>query len=159
MTPDRVRVSGPASLIERLDTLDIVPVSLSDVDGQARVEAGVDTVGMGRVTVDPYFVTLRIPAEESMERVFTGVRVITYPVAGRPVTVFPENVRVTVRGARSRVSAMDADILRAVVPSDALRDLGEIEERRVPIRVEGVPSYVSVVPSVDTVSVRRRIEL
>ncbi len=106
----------------------------------------------------PYIVSVGIQAEESIERVFTGVRVITYPVAGAaPIQVFPENMRVTVRGARSRVSAMDPDILTAVVPSDALRDLGDVEERRVPIRVEGVPSYVSVVPAVDTVSVRRRI--
>ena len=158
LTPNTVRVSGPAGLVENLDTLDIVPVDLSDVDGPARVGTEVDTVGMGPVTVRPYVVTVRIPAEESIERVFTGVRVITYPVAGAvPIQVFPENMRVTVRGARSRVSAMDADILRAVVPSDALRDLGDVEERRVPIRVEGVPSYVSVVPASDTVSVRRRI--
>ena len=118
-----------------------------------------DTVGLGPVTVEPYNVTVRIPAEESIERVFTGVRVITYPVDGtEPIQVFPENVRVTVSGARSRVFAMDPDILRAVVPSDALLDLGRVEERRVPIRVEGIPSYVSVVLAVDTVSVRRRAE-
>ena len=158
LTPNRVGVSGPASLVDELDTLDLVPVFLTDVDRQVTVETVVDTVGIGRASVVPYVVTVEIPAEESIERVFTGVRVITYPVAGAgPISVFPENMRVTVRGARSRVSAMDADILRAVVPSDALRDLGALEERRVPIRVEGVPSYVSVVPAVDTVSVRRRI--
>ena len=158
LTPNRVGVSGPASLVDELDTLDLVPVFLSDVDGQVTVQTVVDTVGIGRVSVVPYVVTVEIPAEESIERVFTGVRVITYPVVGTgPISVFPENMRVTVRGARSRVSAMDADILRAVVPSDALQGLGAVEERRVPIRVEGVPSYVSVVPAVDTVSVRRRI--
>ena len=158
LTPNRVGVSGPASLVDELDTLNLVPVFLSDVDGQVTVQTVVDTVGIGRVSVVPYVITVEIPAEESIERVFTGVRVITYPVAGSgPISVFPENMRVTVRGARSRVSAMDADILRAVVPSDALRDLGAVEERRVPIRVEGVPSYVSVVPGVDTVSARRRI--
>jgi|TARA_B100000809_G_scaffold51325_1_gene46510 YbbR domain-containing protein len=156
LTPDVVQVDGPASLVDRLDSLDIVPVSLSDVDGPARVGTFVDTVGMGPVTVDPYTIALRVPAAESTERVFTGVRVITYLVEGTgPVEVFPENVRVTVTGARSRVSAMDPDILRAVVPSGELLDLGEVEDRRVPIRVEGVPSYVSVVVSVDTVSVRR----
>ena len=160
LTPDRVRVSGPASLVDGLDTLDIVPVFLGDVDGQVTVETLVDTAGIGRVSLVPHVVTVGIQAEESIERVFTGVRVITYPVAGAvPIQVFPENMRVTVRGARSRVSAMDPDILTAVVPSDALRDLGDVEERRVPIRVEGVPSYVSVVPASDTVSVRRRIGL
>ncbi len=160
LTPNLVRVTGPASLVENLDTLDIVPVSLSEVDEQATVETVVDTAGMGRVTVVPYVVMLRIPAEESIERVFAGVPVIADPVVGYgPIEVFPEAVQVTLTGARSRVSAIEADFLRAVVPAYAIRDLTEIEVRRVPIVVEGVPSYVSVVPGVDTVAVRRRIEL
>ena len=160
LTPNLVRVSGPASLVEQLDTLDIVPVALSEADEQATVETVVDTAGMGRVTVIPYAVTLRIPAEESVERVIAGVPVIADPVVGYgPVEVVPESVQVTVRGARSRVSAVEADSLRAVVPFYAIRDLDEAEERRVPIVVEGVPSYVSVVPGEDTVTVRRRIEL
>ena len=160
LTPNLVRVSGPASLVEGLETLDIVPVVLSDVDEQATVETVVDTVGMGRVTVVPYVLTLRIPAEQSIERVFAGVRVIADPLVGTgPIQVLTDAVQVTVRGARSRVSAMDAGILRAVVPSFALRDLGEDEERRVQIVVEGVPSYMSAVPAPDTVTVRRRIEL
>ena len=160
LTPNTVRVSGPASLVENLDTLDIVPVSLSEVEEQATVEAVVDTVGIGRVTVVPYVVTLRIPAEESIERVFAEVSVIADPVLGYgPIEVFPEAVQVTVTGPRSRVSAMEAFFLRAVVPASAIRDLAEVEVRRVPIVVEGVPSYVSVVPGVDTVTVRRRIQL
>ena len=160
LTPNVVRVTGPANLVENLDTLNIVPVALSDVDEQATVETVVDTAGMGRVTVVPYAVTMRIPAEESIERVFAGVQVITDPVLGYgPIEVFPEAVRVTVTGARSRVSAIEVDFLRAVVPAYAISDLGEVEVRRVPIVVEGVPSYVSVVLGVDTVAVRRRIEL
>ena len=121
-----------------------------------RVGTFVDTVGMGPVIGDPYAIALRVPAEESTERVCTGVRVTTYLVQGTgPIQVFPANVRVTVTGARSRVFAMHPDILRAVVPSGELLDLGEIEDRRVQIHVEGVPSDMSVVVSVDTVSVRR----
>ena len=160
VTPNLVRVTGPASLVENLDTLDIVPVALSEVEEQAMVETVLDTVGMGRVTVVPYVVTLRIPAEESIERVFAGVPVIADPVLGLgPIEVFPEAVQVTVTGARSRVSAIEADFLRAVVPAYAISGLAEVEVRQVPIVVEGVPSYVSVVPGVDTVAVRRRIEL
>ncbi len=160
LTPNLVRVSGPASLVEQLDTLDIVPVALSEVDEQTTVETVVDTAGMGRATVVPYVVTLRIPAEESVDRVIAGVLVIADPVVGYgPVEVFPESVQVTVRGARGRVSAVEADSLRAVVPFYAIRDLEEAEVRRVGIVVEGLPSYVSVVSGADTVAVRRRIEL
>ena len=160
LTPNLVRVTGPANLVENLDTLDIVSVALSEVDERATVETVLDTAGMGRVTVVPYVVTLRIPVEESIERAFAGVPVITDPVVGYgPIEVFPEAVQVTVTGARSRVSAIEADSLRAVVPAYAISDLAEVEVRRVPIVVEGIPSYVSVVPGVDTVAVRRRFEL
>ncbi len=160
LTPNLVRVTGPASLVSGFDTLDIVPVALGEVEEQAIFETVVDTAGMGRVTVAPYVVTVRIPAEESIERVFDGVPVTAYPVVGiGPLEVSPRAVQVTVIGARSRVSAIEASLLRAVVPAYAIRDLPEIEVRRVPIVVEGVPSLVSVVPDVDTVAVRRRIGL
>jgi len=160
LTPNLVRVSGPASLVERLDTLDIAPVDLSGVGEQVTLETVVDTAGMGLVTVVPYALTLRVPAEESIERVIEGVPVIVDPVTGSGrFEVSPEAVQITVRGARSRVSGMEAEFLRAVVPSYAIGDLGVVEERRVPVVVEGVPSYVFVVPGADSVAVRRRIQL
>lgn len=158
LTPNVVRVSGPATLVENLDTLDIVPVALGELDEQATVEAVVDTAGMGRVTVAPYVLTLRIPAEESIERVFAGVPVITDRLLGYgPIEVFPESVQITVTGARSRVLAIEPNFLRAVVPAYAIQDLTEVEMRRVPIGVEGVPPFVFVVTGVDTVAVRRRV--
>ncbi len=160
LTPSLVRVNGPARLVENLDTLDIVPVALGELDEQATVETVVDTAGMGRVTVEPYVLTLRIPAEEAIERVFAGVPVITDRLLGYgPIEVFPESVQITVTGARSRVLATEPNFLRAVVPASAIQDLTEVEMRRVPIVVEGVPSYVSVVTGVDTVAVRRRLGL
>jgi hypothetical protein len=135
-------------------------VVLDDVGEQATVETVVDTAGMGRVTVVPYALTLRVPTEESVERVIEGVPVIVDPAIGSGrIEVSPEVVQVTVTGARSRVSGMEAEFLRAVVPSYAIVDLGVVEERRVPIVMRGVPSYVSVVPGPDTVAVRRRIQL
>jgi hypothetical protein len=160
VTPSLVRVSGPASLVEGLDSLDILPVVLSEVRDQTTVETPVDTAGMGRVTVVPNVLTLTIPAEESIERVIEGVPVIVGGVLrSERIEVFPKAVPVTVRGARSNVLGIEAEFLRAVVPSQAIGDLGAFEERRVPIVVEGVPSHVAVVPGANTVSVRRLIEL
>jgi hypothetical protein len=160
LTPNLVRVSGPASLVDQLDTLDVVPVDLSGVEEQATVETVVDTAGMGGMTVIPNVITVRVPAEESIERLITGVRVVADPVFGRGlIEVLPQSIQIRVRGARSRVSAMEAEFLRAVVPSDAMENLGEVERRRVPIAVEGVPSLVTWVPGADSVVVRRWSEL
>ena len=121
LTPNVVRVSGPASLVERLDSLDIVPVALSEIGEPVTMETLLDTAGMDRVTFVPDVLTVRIPAEESIERVLEGVPVIIDRVlGGGRIEVFPDVVQVTVKGARSRVSGMEATFLRAVVPSYAI---------------------------------------
>lgn len=156
LRPSVVRVSGPAGLIERLDTLDIVPVDLAQVDERGVAQTSIDTTGLGRLTIVPGEVTLRIPVEESIERVLAGIPVVADLGPGMgPFEVLPSTVELTVTGARTRVSSLDPGLIRVLVPSYALQGLGESEERRVPIVVEGLPSYVSIKVGVDTVLVRR----
>ena len=162
VTPSAVRVSGPASLVQQLDSLDIVPVDLSEVDERGAVQATVDTTGLARLTVTPSQITVRIPVEESIDRVFASVRVLADTGAdegaGGVLQVLPATIRLTLRGARTQVSNLDPRRLRVVVPSTELIGLGVAEERRVPIVVEGLPSYMSVSAAVDTVVVRRQTE-
>ena len=157
LTPNVVRVSGPASLIGALDTLDIVPVDLNLVDERGRLEAVVDAAGRGPLTIVPRDVTLRIPVEESIDRMFPGVPVVASLGARNQVLeVVPAVVAVTVRGSRTRVSSLDGRLLRAVVPPEALRGIGEGQRRRVPVVVQGLPSYLSLSMAVDSVVVRRQ---
>ena len=163
VTPSAVRVSGPASLVRQLDSLDIVPVDLGQVDERGAVQTTVDTTGLARLTVIPVGITLRIPVEESIDRVLTSVPVLAdigaeFEEAGGTVEILPATVRLTLRGARTQVTNLDPRRLRVVVPSSELLGLGEAEERRVPIVVEGLPSYMSVSSAVDTVVVRRQTE-
>ena len=163
VTPGAVRVSGPASLVRQLDSLDIVPVDLGQVDERGAVQTTVDTTGLARLTVIPVGITLRIPVEESIDRVLTSVPVLAdigaeLEEAGGTVEILPATVRLTLRGARTQVTNLDPRRLRVVVPSSELLGLGEAEERRVPIVVEGLPSYMSVSSAVDTVVVRRQTE-
>ena len=163
VTPGAVRVSGPASLLRGLDSLDIVPVDLSEVDEAGAVQTTVDTTGMARLTMVPMEITLRIPVEESIARVLASIPVVADMGAesgevGRAVEVRPATIQLTLRGARTQVTSLDPRRLRVVVPSSELLGLGEAEERRVPIVVEGLPSYMSVSSAVDTVVVRRPTE-
>jgi len=163
VTPTVVRVSGPASLVEQLDSLDIVPVDLGEVDEQGAVQTTVDTTGLARITVIPSEVTVRIPVEESIDRVLASVPVLAdvgadLEEAGATLEILPATVRLTLRGARTQVVNLDPSRLRVVVPPAELLGLGVTEERRVPIVVEGLPSYISVSPAVDTVVVRRQTE-
>ena len=164
VTPSAVRVSGPASLVQQLDSLDIVPVDLGEVDERGAVQTTVDTVGLARITVIPSEITVRIPVEESIDRVLASMPVLA-DVGGEleeesgTLEILPATIQLTLRGARTQVANLDPRRLRVVVPSAELLGLGVSEERRVPIVVEGLPSYISVSPDVDTVVVRRQTEL
>jgi YbbR domain-containing protein len=163
VTPSAIRVSGPASLVQLLDSLDIVPVDLGEVDERGAVQTTVDTTGLARITVIPSEITLRIPVEESIDRVLASVPVSAdggaeLEEAGGTLEVLPATVRLTLRGARTQVTNLDPRRLQVVVPPAELLGLRVAEERRVPIVVEGLPSYMSASPAVDTVVVRRPTE-
>ncbi len=163
VTPSAVRVSGPASLIQQLDSLDIVPVDLGEVDERGAVLTTVDTTGLARISGVPLEITLRIPVEESIDRVLASVPVwadvgVELEEAGGTLEILPATVQLTLRGARTQVTNLDPSRLRVVVPSGELLGLGVAEERRVPIVVEGLPTYMTAAPAVDTVVVRRQTE-
>ena len=67
----------------------------------------------------------------------------------------PQAVEVTLRGARTLVTAVDPMDLRVWVAPEDLRDMAVDEERRVPVRVEGVPDLVTAEPASEMVIVRR----
>jgi hypothetical protein len=162
VTPTTVRVTGPASVLQQFDSLDLIPVDLGQVDERGAVQTTVDTTGLARLTMTPSEITVRIPVEESIDRVFVSVRVLADTGAdegaGGPLEVLPASVQLTLRGARTQVSTLDPGRLRVVVPPAELIGLGIAEERRVPIVVEGLPSYMTVSSAVDTVVVRRQTE-
>ena len=156
LTPNLLRVTGPESVVAAIDSLDIVPVDLGELTLDGVLEAFVDVEGLSAVSVVPDRVSLRVPVEESMSRVLPGIPVQAAATAvGGPVEVIPATVEVRLEGGRTRVSAVSADGLTVFVPLYALQGLGPLEERRVPVVVEGVPSFVTVSLGVDSVTVRR----
>ncbi len=158
LTPNVIGVSGPASLIEKFDTLDILPVELGSVDQRGTVRAVVDTTGMNRLTIVPREITLRIPVEESTDRIFRRVPVVvSLGEQNESFEVIPPVVAITVRGSRARVLSLDGTLLRAVAPPEALRGLGDGQQRLVPIIVEGLPPYLSFSMEVDSVVVERQV--
>ncbi len=156
LSPDVVRVTGPETLVQQLDTLDIVPADLGMVDLSGSLDVVVDTVGYPGLAVIPSRMTLRVPVEESMDRVLTGIPIESVEsVLGPSSEVLPSTVELVLSGGRTRVSAVDPARLRVFIPPYALEGLGPEEERRVPVIVEGVPSFVSASVTTDSVTVRR----
>ena len=124
----------------------------------AALQAVVDTAGKSRLTIVPRDITLRIPVEESIDRVFPDVAVVVN-LGGRNESfeVLPSFIPITIRGSRTRVLSLDGRLLRAVVPPEELRGLGEGQRRRVPVILEGLPSYLSLSMEIDTVVVSRQV--
>ena len=158
LQPGVVRVSGAASRVSAVDTLDILPVDLSQVSDQGVLEATVDTFGLG-LQVVPIEVTVMVPVEQSADRRVVGVPVRAGEGGGvGGVVIVPPSVDLTLTGARTRVDGVDPRRLRVFVPSYALLGMRPSEERRVPIFVEGVPNFITVRMEVDSVMVRRQAD-
>ena len=156
LTPDVVRVTGPQSLVESLDTLDILPADLATLTIDGVIEAFVNMEAHADVSVVPERVSLRVPVEESLTRVLPGIPVeATRTALEGPVEVFPSSVELVLVGPRTRVGSVNPDGVRVYVPMYALQGLGPSEERRVPVMIEGIPSFVGVTMGTDSVTVRR----
>jgi hypothetical protein len=95
-------------------------------------------------------VVLRL--EPVAERQLRGVPVVA---DGDALVFVPPTVGVRLEGGRTPVAAADSGAVRAFVPAEALEGLAAGQERRVPIRLRGLPALVRGFAAVDSVTVRR----
>ncbi len=159
LNPQLVRVRGPASHIQGLDSLPLEPLNLGRVRASGVFDVAVDTLGLGGARVTPPSATVGVRVEEKVERVLTGVPVALQVTSTDPtLTVDPAAVSVVLQGARSLVDAVDPETLRAWVSTDLLHAMVPGEARRVPVEIEGVPDGISAQSTIDVVTVRRASE-
>jgi hypothetical protein len=160
VSPQLVRVRGPASRLEGLDSLPLVPFDLSSVSRSGAFTVAVDTAGLRGASVVPPLATLGIRVEDLVERVLDSVPVQAVPSPGEAeVVTEPATVQIQLSGPRTRVTALDATRLRAWVAPESLQGMVPGEERVVPLQIEGVPDFVTARPSVTRVRVRRATDL
>ncbi|MCG6989857.1 MAG: hypothetical protein LJF06_16990 [Gemmatimonadetes bacterium] len=156
LNPQLVRVRGPASRVEGLDSIPLKPLDLSRVNASGVFEVQVDTTGLGGGRVTPPTATVGVRVDEKIERTLSGVPVLLQAATGDPtLSVAPDTISVTLRGARTLVDAVNAGDLGAWVTSELVKGMAKGEERHVPVRIEGVPDLVSAQPATDMVTVRR----
>ena len=151
-----VRLRGPASRLEGLDSVRLRPLDLAQVSASGIFEVPVDTAGLSGVRITPLSATLGFRVEEQAERALEGVPVIVQSEgSGAGIVVTPLAVDVTLRGARTLVTAVDPMDVRVWVGPELVRGMERGEERQVSVRVDGVPDLVSYRLSQDRVMVRR----
>lgn len=149
-SPDFVRVSGPASQVQALDSVPLEAVDLSDVEGSGTRRVAVDTTGLTGTVISPGNVEVALTVEDRVEETVPGIPVVP-PAGARDWRLRPEEMSVTVSGARSRVEALNSSALRVEVEPDVLPPAPG-DSVRVPIRVLGVPALIRARPSQDSVT-------
>lgn len=158
LQPQTVRVRGPAPRVEAVDSVVLAPLDLSAVESSGIYTVDVDTASVPGLTTTPAQVNLGLRLEPATERILAGVPVGVDGSVGAvadSIEVLPATLQVTLRGARTPVSATNPDAVRAVVPAAAVDGLEAGYQRRVPIVLRGVPELVRGFAPVDSVTVRR----
>lgn len=159
VSPQLIRVRGPESRLEGLDSVPLEPFDLSEITRSGAFAVPVDTSGFLGASVVPQTATLDIRVEELVERVLDDIPVEAEAGPGEEeVVVEPATIQVRLAGARSIVTALDPSRLRVWVPPELLQGMEPGEERVLRVQVDGVPALVTAVPGTDRVTVLRAID-
>jgi len=160
VSPRMVRVRGPESRLANLDSLPLMPFDLSELSRSGTFTIPVDTSGLRGASVVPPTATLGIRVGEMVEVVLEGITVQVIANPGEAeVVADPPTLRIRLSGARTVVARVDPARLRVWVSPEELQGMAPGEERLVRVRVDGVPEFVTAIPSRERVTVRRAIDL
>ena len=160
LNPQVVRVRGPASRVETLDSVRLQPLPLDEVDESGIYEVGVDTTGMGGARVTPMNASLGVRVGARFERALTEVPVqLPSPDDGTELAVEPSTIEVRLVGARTLVTTLDPQELAVTLSSESVQGMVVGEERSVPVLLQGVPELVIARPLPAIVTVRRAAEV
>jgi hypothetical protein len=160
LDPQFVRIRGAGRRVRSIDSISLEPIDLDDLTGSGIYDRDLDTVGLGDLTITPTTASLAIRIEPALERELAAVPVVAMPAdstapLGNAFVIVPPTIAVRLAGARTPVNGTDSSAIRAIVPWEDIVGLGPGQERRVPIRLRGLPALVRGISAVDSVTVRR----
>lgn len=115
VVPGTVRLVGPRDAIQRIDSVQTVPLELARADGPVEETLALDTSGFGRARALPSEVSVRVDLEAVGERTLTGVPVRLSSDLAAVARPARSTVDVRVRGAAGRLGALAADSVPVVV--------------------------------------------
>jgi len=116
----------------------------------------IDTLALSGVFVFPDVVTMGFNVEDDVERILQGFSVqFDAERIGTDVAIEPLLVQIRFSGPKSLVNAIDPSLMRVWVSPEDLEGILPGEERRVPLRLEGVPEFVTAITETNAVIARR----
>ena len=159
LAPVSVRVRGSESQVSQLDSIWLERFDLGTVEKSGVFSVAIDTVGLSGAYISPDVVTMGLNVEDDIERVLQGFSVqFDAERIGADVTIEPVVVEVRFSGPKSLVNTLDPSLLRVWVSPEDLEGILPGEERRVPLRLEGIPEFVTAVPETSAVTAKRADE-
>ena len=159
LAPMTARVRGSESQISELDSIRLERFDLATVEKSGVFSVAVDTASLSGAYVFPDVVTMGLNVEDDIERILQGFSVqFDAERVSADVTIEPVVVQIGFSGPRSLVNTLDPSLLRVWVSPEDLEGILPGEERRVPLRLEGIPEFVTAVPETSAVTARRAAE-
>ncbi|MGW8266118.1 MAG: CdaR family protein [Longimicrobiales bacterium] len=156
VNPGFVRVSGPASRLDGLTTLSLMPLDLSEIRSSGTFVLPVDTSGIAGMALSPQRASVEIVLEETVARRFPDLPVRLPVLDLEPqLQARPSTVSVVLSGARSLIDAVDPAGLRVTVSRTVATALVPGEEVRATLSVEGVPDMIQAALDPEWVLLRR----
>ena len=156
VAPLTARVRGSESQVSQLDSVRLESFDLATVEKSGVFSVAIDTVALSSVFVFPEVVTMGFNVEDDVERILQGFSVqFDAERIGTDVAIEPLLVQIQFSGPKSLVNAIDPSLMRVWVSPEDLEGILPGEERRVPLRLEGVPEFVTAITETNAVIARR----
>jgi len=156
VAPLTARVRGSESQVSQLDSVRLESFDLATVEKSGVFSVAIDTLALSGVFVFPDVVTMGFNVEDDVERILQGFSVqFDAERIGTDVAIEPLLVQIQFSGPKSLVNALDPSLMRVWVSPEDLEGILPGEERRVPLRLEGVPEFVTAITETNAVIARR----
>lgn len=154
--PAEIRVSGPRSRIGLIDSVPVLPIDLSAVTASGPVFAMVDTTTFSGLLVQPSEVQVHLVLEEKITWSLNDIPVVLPGTLQGSPDLLPRFTSATavLQGARSAVDQVDISQLAFTVDTSGLSLPLPGEEMEFPLRLEGLPPFLTGEPRPETVTVR-----
>lgn len=159
--PGEIRVSGPRARVLAMDSVPLLPVNLSTIQGSGAVQVEVAPVDLDGLQFQPLSVEVELRVEDRVERVVSGIPIFLGAEDGQGgaapggLAVLPTTAAIRLSGARSLVEGVDPTGLRLVVDSNGRSWPEPGDEESFPLRVDGVPDLVRATAEPGQAGVRR----
>jgi len=154
--PLEVRVTGPRSRLQPLDSIPLQPLDLAEITSSGSIPVAVDLAGLEGFEVQPTMLRIEVMVEDRIERVVSGIPVVMPEEFGASpmMQVLPSTGTIVLSGARSVVERADPRAFRLVaeVAGSELPEPGS--EATFPLRVTGIPPMLDVEVRVETAVIR-----